>query len=136
MQTPAPVDYARAHSVEEALEMLERYGPESRLIAGGHSLIPMMRLRIAQPERVIDINDLTDLDYIRSVGDNGSSHLAIGAMTRHRSVLSSELIAPITSTGASIAPSRSSAASSAVATASEPAPPASAALAAGTAPWP
>ncbi len=92
MQTPAPVDYARAHSVEEALEMLERYGPESRLIAGGHSLIPMMRLRIAQPERVIDINDLTDLDYIRSVGDNGSSHLAIGAMTRHRSVLSSELI--------------------------------------------
>jgi len=52
----------------------------------------MMRLRIAQPERVIDINDLTELDYIRSVGDNGSSHLAIGAMTRHRSVLSSELI--------------------------------------------
>ena len=47
MQTPAPVDYARAHSVEEALELLERYGPESRLIAGGHSLIPMMRLRIA-----------------------------------------------------------------------------------------
>ena len=92
MQTPAPVDYARAHSVEEALEMLERYGPEARLIAGGHSLIPMMRLRIAQPERVIDINDLTDLDYIRSVGENGSSHLAIGAMTRHRSVLSSELI--------------------------------------------
>ena len=65
MQTPAPVDYARAHSVEEALELLERYGPESRLIAGGHSLIPMMRLRIAQPERVIDINDLTELDYIR-----------------------------------------------------------------------
>jgi len=92
MQTPAPVDYARAHSVEEALELLERYGPESRLIAGGHSLIPMMRLRIAQPERVIDINDLTELDYIRSVGSNGSSHLAIGAMTRHRSVLSSALI--------------------------------------------
>ena len=71
MQTPAPVDYARAHSVEEALELLERYGPESRLIAGGHSLIPMMRLRIAQPERVIDINDLTELDYIRSVATNG-----------------------------------------------------------------
>ena len=69
MQTPAPVDYARAHSVEEALALLERYGPESRLIAGGHSLIPMMRLRIAQPERVIDINDLTELDYIRAVGD-------------------------------------------------------------------
>ena len=86
MQTPAPVDYARAHSVDEALELLERYGPESRLIAGGHSLIPMMRLRIAQPERVIDINDLTELDYIRLVGhqSGGSSYLAIGAMTRHR----------------------------------------------------
>src|SRR6478736_6605124 len=79
MQTPAPVDYARAHSVEEALEMLERYGPESRLIAGGHSLIPMMRLRIAQPERVIDINDLTELDYIRSVATGDSHYLAIGS---------------------------------------------------------
>ena len=92
MQTPAPVDYSRAHSVEEALELLERYGPESRLIAGGHSLIPMMRLRIAQPERVIDINDLTELDFIRIVGNNGSSYLAIGAMTRHRSLLESAVI--------------------------------------------
>ena len=92
MQTPAPVDYARAHSVEEALALLEQYGPESRLIAGGHSLIPMMRLRIAQPERVIDINDLTELDYIRTVGTNGNSYLAIGALTRHRSILSSTLI--------------------------------------------
>src|SRR6476620_5913261 len=92
MQTPAPVDYARAHSVEEALEMLERYGPESRLIAGGHSLIPMMRLRIAQPERVIDINDLTDLDYIRLVANNGTSYLAIGALPRHKSILASAVI--------------------------------------------
>lgn len=92
MQTPAPVDYARAHTIEEALELLERYGPETRLIAGGHSLIPMMRLRIAQPERVIDINDLTDLDYIRTVNSNGSSHIALGAMTRHRSVLESAVL--------------------------------------------
>lgn len=88
MQTPAPVDYARAHSVDEALELLERYGGEARLIAGGHSLIPMMRLRIAQPECVIDINDLTGLDYVRV--DDG--HLAIGAMTRHRTVLASPVI--------------------------------------------
>lgn len=88
MQTPAPVDYARAHSVDEALELLEKYGGEARLIAGGHSLIPMMRLRIAQPECVIDINDLTDLDYIRVAGDR----LAIGAMTRHRTVLASPVI--------------------------------------------
>ncbi len=88
MQTPAPVDYARAHSVDEALELLERYGPEARLVAGGHSLIPMMRLRIAQPECVIDINDLHELDYIRTAGD----HLVIGALTRHRSVLASPVI--------------------------------------------
>ncbi len=92
MQTPAPVDYARAHSVREALELLERYGPESRLIAGGHSLIPMMRLRIAQPERVIDINDLAELDYIRLVDAAGRSHLSIGALTRHRTILESESV--------------------------------------------
>ncbi len=96
MQTPAPVDYARAHSVQEALELLERYGPDSSLLAGGHSLIPMMRLRIAQPERVIDINDLTELDYIRAVTDSPPGgpppHLAIGAMTRHRSILASAVI--------------------------------------------
>jgi len=92
MQTPAPVDYARAHSVDEALDMLERYGPDSRLIAGGHSLIPMMRLRIAQPERVIDINDLHDLDYIRAISTADANYLAIGAMTRHRTVLASPVI--------------------------------------------
>ncbi|HEY7814389.1 MAG TPA: xanthine dehydrogenase family protein subunit M [Nakamurella sp.] len=92
MQTPAPVDYARAHSVDEALDLLERHGGEARLIAGGHSLIPMMRLRIAQPECVIDINDLSDLDYIRSVATNGQHYLAIGAMTRHKSLLASPVI--------------------------------------------
>ncbi len=93
MQTPAAVDYARAHTVDEALELLEKRGPEARLIAGGHSLIPMMRLRIAQPECVIDINDLHELDYIRTVsGGAGGPYLAIGAMTRHRSVLASPVI--------------------------------------------
>ena len=85
VQTPAPVDYARATSVEHALELLERLGPESRLIAGGHSLLPMMRIRLAQPECVIDINDLTDLDYVRVEG----GELCIGAMTRHAGVLDS-----------------------------------------------
>ncbi|HEX6247883.1 MAG TPA: xanthine dehydrogenase family protein subunit M [Nocardioidaceae bacterium] len=88
MQTPAPVDYARATSVEHALQLLEQLGPESRLIAGGHSLLPMMRLRLAQPECVIDINDLTDLDYIRLEGDE----LRIGALTRHATVLSSSVV--------------------------------------------
>lgn len=88
MQTPAPVDYARATSIEHALELLERLGPESRLIAGGHSLLPMMRIRLAQPECVIDINGLAELDYIRI--DRGE--LCIGAMTRHTAVLESPVV--------------------------------------------
>jgi aerobic carbon-monoxide dehydrogenase medium subunit len=88
MQTPAPVDYERATSVEHALQLLEQRGEDARLIAGGHSLLPMMRLRLAQPECVIDINELADLDYIRVDGDE----IAIGALTRHASVLDSAVI--------------------------------------------
>ena len=68
MQVPAPVEYERATSVDNAIALLERYGPEARLIAGGHSLLPMMKLRLARPEVLIDINDLTDLSYIRVEG--------------------------------------------------------------------
>ena len=72
-----------------ALALLERYGPGARLVAGGHSLLPMMKLRLADPEYLIDINDLTDLDYVRLDKDV----IAIGAMTRHASLLSSPLLA-------------------------------------------
>ncbi len=89
MQTPAPFEYERASSVENALALLERHGPEARLVAGGHSLLPMMKLRLATPEFLIDINDLTDLDYIRVDGDA----IAIGAMTRHATLLSSPVLA-------------------------------------------
>jgi carbon-monoxide dehydrogenase medium subunit len=85
MQVPAPVEYERASSVEDALALLERHGSESRLLAGGHSLLPMMKLRLARPEVLIDINDLSELSYVRRDGDE----LAIGAMTRHRQVLDS-----------------------------------------------
>jgi aerobic carbon-monoxide dehydrogenase medium subunit len=85
VQVPAPVEYERATSVDDALRLLERYGDEARLIAGGHSLIPMMKLRLARPEVLIDINDLTDLAYIRRQGDE----LQIGAMARHRDLLES-----------------------------------------------
>jgi carbon-monoxide dehydrogenase medium subunit len=85
MQVPAPVDYERATSVEDALALLERYGPEARLIAGGHSLLPMMKLRLARPEVVIDINDVTELATIKVEGDA----LVIGAMVRHRELLES-----------------------------------------------
>ena len=89
MQTPGPIEYERASSVENAIELLERYGPETRLLAGGHSLLPMMKLRLANPERLIDINGLDELSYIREA----DAEIRIGAMTRHRELLESELLA-------------------------------------------
>ena len=89
MQTPAPFAYERAATVDEAVGLLARHGPEARLVAGGHSLIPMMKLRLARPETLIDINGLTDLDYVRLDGND----IAIGAMTRHASLLDSALLA-------------------------------------------
>ena len=88
MQTPAPFEYERAGSVDDALALLERHGPEARLVAGGHSLLPMMKLRLARPEVLIDINDLTDLAYIRVDGDE----IAIGGMTRHAELLASPVL--------------------------------------------
>lgn len=90
MQVPAPFEYERATSVDDAIQLLERLGSEARLIAGGHSLLPMMKLRLATPEYLIDINDLEDeLSYIREVG----GELRIGAMTRHRDLLDSDDLA-------------------------------------------
>src|SRR3954471_8976307 len=90
MQVPAPFDYARAASVDEALALLERLGPEARLVAGGHSLLPMMKLRLATPEHLIDINPLEgELSYIREDG----GEVRIGALTRHRDLLASPLLA-------------------------------------------
>ncbi|HEY7068577.1 MAG TPA: xanthine dehydrogenase family protein subunit M [Acidimicrobiales bacterium] len=89
MQTPAPFAYERAGTVDDALALLQQHGPEARLVAGGHSLLPMMKLRLARPEVLIDINDLTDLSYIRLDG----SEIAIGAMTRHAELLDSALLA-------------------------------------------
>ncbi|AQZ64453.1 Carbon monoxide dehydrogenase medium chain [[Actinomadura] parvosata subsp. kistnae] len=86
MQVPATFAYERADSVPHALELLERYGPEARVVAGGHSLIPMMKLRLAQPEALIDINGLAgELGRIAVEGDE----LAIGAMVRHTELLES-----------------------------------------------
>jgi carbon-monoxide dehydrogenase medium subunit len=89
MQTPAPFEYERATSVEGAIAALERGGPEARLIAGGHSLLPMMKLRLATPERLIDINEIDGLDYIREQ----EGEIRIGAMTRHVDLLKSDLLA-------------------------------------------
>jgi carbon-monoxide dehydrogenase medium subunit len=90
MQVPAPFEYERATSVDHALDLLDRLGSEARLIAGGHSLLPMMKLRLATPEYLIDINDLHDeLGYIRAEQDQ----IRIGAMTRHRELLESDELA-------------------------------------------
>ncbi len=88
MQVPAPFDYVRATSVAEALELLERHGEEARLVAGGHSLLPMMKLRLARPDWVIDINDLAELRHVTADGDR----LRVGALTRHADLLGSELV--------------------------------------------
>ena len=86
MQTPAPFGYDRATSVDHAVSLLEQLGPEARVVAGGHSLLPMMKLRLARPEHLVDINDLAgELSYIRVEGDE----LHIGAMTRHAELLAS-----------------------------------------------
>jgi carbon-monoxide dehydrogenase medium subunit len=89
LQTPAAFEYERATSVDGAIASLERLGSEARVIAGGHSLLPMMKLRLANPEHLIDINDLTELSYIREQ----DGEIRIGAMTRHVDLLRSDLLA-------------------------------------------
>jgi carbon-monoxide dehydrogenase medium subunit len=87
VQVPAHFEYERAVSVPHALALLAKFGPESRVLAGGHSLIPMMKLRLAQPETLIDINDLAELSYLEVAG----GELRIGALTRHAELLAAEL---------------------------------------------
>jgi carbon-monoxide dehydrogenase medium subunit len=89
VQTPAPFEYERATSVEGALAALQRLGPEARIIAGGHSLLPMMKLRLASPEHLIDVNGIDELRYIREEG----GELRIGALTRHVDLLKSDVLA-------------------------------------------
>ncbi len=85
---PAAFDYKRASSAAEAISLVGQYGDEAKFLAGGHSLIPLMKLRLAQPSMLIDIGRITDLSYIKDAGD----HIAIGALTRHMDVETSELV--------------------------------------------
>jgi carbon-monoxide dehydrogenase medium subunit len=90
MQVPAPFEYERATSVDQAIGLLDRLGDTARLIAGGHSLLPMMKLRLANFEYLIDINDLhSELGYVTV--DPGQ--IRIGAMTRHRELSESDELA-------------------------------------------
>jgi carbon-monoxide dehydrogenase medium subunit len=88
MQVPAPFEYAKATSVEHALELLASYGEEARVIAGGHSLLPMMKLRLAKPDALVDINGLVNLAFLTVEGDT----LRVGALTRHAAILASPVV--------------------------------------------
>ena len=85
---PASFDYERATSVEHALSQLKEHGEEAKLLAGGHSLLPLMKYRLAAPAVVVDIGRLSEMSYVREDGDV----LAIGALTRHRDVEVNELV--------------------------------------------
>lgn len=89
MQTPAPVDYVRATSVADAIRLLNEHGEEARILAGGHSLLPMMRLRLARPELLIDIQSLDELKTIKVEGNE----IVVGAMVTHAQVLDSPILA-------------------------------------------
>ncbi|MEV6426183.1 xanthine dehydrogenase family protein subunit M [Nocardia sp. NPDC051463] len=92
MQVPGPFEYERATGVDHAIGLLDRLGEEARVVAGGHSLLPMMKLRLANPEYLIDINDLAaELGYI--VTD--PTLVRIGAMVRHRNLLESDRLAAV-----------------------------------------
>ena len=86
---PAPFEYVRAGSADEAISLIGQHGDEAKFLAGGHSLLPLMKLRLAQPSVLVDIGRVSDLSYIRDAGD----HIAIGALTRHMDVETSPVLA-------------------------------------------
>ena len=85
---PAAFDYVRASSAEEAVSLLIEHGDEAKLLAGGHSLLPLMKLRLATPSVLIDVGRVPDLSYIEERGDE----IAIGALVRHHELETSELL--------------------------------------------
>ncbi len=85
---PVAFEYVRAGSSAEALAALAEHGDEAKLMAGGHSLLPIMKLRLAYPSVIVDIGRLNDLSYVNDAGD----HIAIGALTRHRDVETNALV--------------------------------------------
>jgi carbon-monoxide dehydrogenase medium subunit len=85
---PAAFDYVRASSADEAVKLLSSGGDEAKLIAGGHSLLPLMKLRLAAPTLLVDVGEIADLSYIRDVGDA----IAIGSMTKHHDLEFSDVL--------------------------------------------
>jgi carbon-monoxide dehydrogenase medium subunit len=86
---PAPFDYVRARSAEEAIAALAEHGDEAKLLAGGMSLLPLMKLRLATPAVLVDVGRVRELSYVRDAGQ----HIEVGALTRHRDLETSEVLA-------------------------------------------
>jgi aerobic carbon-monoxide dehydrogenase medium subunit len=85
---PAAFDYVRAESADDAIAQLAQHGDDAKLLAGGMSLLPLMKLRLATPSVLIDVGRVRDLSYVRDAGD----HIAIGALTRHRDVETNDVL--------------------------------------------
>lgn len=85
---PAPFDYSAPMSVDEAIRLLQQHGEDAKLLAGGHSLLPLMKLRLATPGYLVDLGKIRDLVYIRDAGD----HVSIGSMTTYSALESSSLL--------------------------------------------
>tara|TARA_Y100000768_G_C23922273_1_gene655576 strand:- start:143 stop:967 length:825 start_codon:yes stop_codon:yes gene_type:complete len=85
---PAAFEYVRAGSAEEAINLIAEHGDEAKFLAGGHSLVPLMKLRLAQPSVLIDVGRIPDLSYVKDAGD----HIAVGALTRHCDVENSPIV--------------------------------------------
>jgi aerobic carbon-monoxide dehydrogenase medium subunit len=88
MSIPAPFDYHTATTVDEAIVLLQQYGDEAKVLAGGHSLIPAMKLRLSQPEHLVDIGRIRGLSYIREEGNA----IVVGALTTHAQIERSDLL--------------------------------------------
>jgi aerobic carbon-monoxide dehydrogenase medium subunit len=86
---PAPFDYLRAGAADEAVAALAEHGDDAKLLAGGMSLLPLMKLRLATPTVLVDVGRVRELSYVRDADD----HLAVGALTRHRDLETSDLLA-------------------------------------------
>ena len=85
---PAKFDYVRAGSADEAVSLLQEHGDEAKLLAGGHSLLPLMKLRLSTPSVIVDVGRVRELSYVRDAGD----HIAVGALTRHRDLETNETL--------------------------------------------
>lgn len=86
---PAPFDYMRASSAEEAIATIAEHGDDAKLLAGGMSLLPLMKLRLATPAMLVDVGRVRELSYVRDAG----GHVEVGALTRHRDLETSDLLA-------------------------------------------